>query len=258
MTEYPHHPVAALFPEMDQEALAELAADIKRNGLLEPIVLADGAIVDGRSRQLACARAKVEPRFEEWPGAGSLVEWVVSRNLYRRHLSTSQRAMVAAKIMPALKEEAKLRKISGKKDLSVNSRTGRASEIAARAVGIGETSVEYGSRVLAKGVPELQEEVTKGKRSVSAAARIAGLSPEEQIQILEKGEEDARRAFDEEPRKIKLVLSVECISLLKDLARQLDVTEAAAAELAIRDYAERNLQSADEQKKEAKRVRRAA
>ena len=50
-----------------------------------------------------------EPTFREWSGEGSLVAFVVSLNLHRRHLDESQRAMVAAKIanMPSHRPEDK-------------------------------------------------------------------------------------------------------------------------------------------------------
>jgi hypothetical protein len=50
--------------------------------------------------------AGVAPRFTEWPGGGSPVEWVIATNLHRRHLTASQRAVVALDILPLLEREA--------------------------------------------------------------------------------------------------------------------------------------------------------
>jgi hypothetical protein len=50
---YENHPAAELFPMMDDMALAELADDIKANGLLEAIERHDGKILDGRNRLAA-------------------------------------------------------------------------------------------------------------------------------------------------------------------------------------------------------------
>jgi N6-adenosine-specific RNA methylase IME4 len=104
------HPVADIFPMMTSEEHTRLVDDIRANGQQEPIWLhPDGRIVDGRNRYRACAEAGVEPRTRTWGGRGSLVEFVVSLNLHRRHLTASQRAMVALSVEAHLAEEAKER-----------------------------------------------------------------------------------------------------------------------------------------------------
>src|SRR3954451_15304181 len=98
--DYTVHPVAKIFPLLDEAGLEALAADIKAQGLLEPILLhPDGRIIDGRNRLQACRRAGVAPRFLtcEKPGAG-LLDLVLSLNLHRRHLTEGQRAMIAARL----------------------------------------------------------------------------------------------------------------------------------------------------------------
>ena len=90
------HPAAELFPLMGDDDLAALAADIKANGLRQPIVLdGDGKLLDGRNRLAACEIAKVEPEFTSVNGADP-VAFVVSLNIRRRNLSASQRAIAAA------------------------------------------------------------------------------------------------------------------------------------------------------------------
>jgi hypothetical protein len=54
-----------IHPGMSDEALEELAADIKANGQKLPIQIdASGILFDGRNRLEACKRAGVEPRIE--------------------------------------------------------------------------------------------------------------------------------------------------------------------------------------------------
>ena len=65
------HPLAALFPELLPEELAQLARDIKERGQLESIILYKGQILDGLNRYKACQLAGVNPRTEEF-GATSL------------------------------------------------------------------------------------------------------------------------------------------------------------------------------------------
>src|ERR1700674_2668677 len=94
------HPVAALFPMMSDEELDELAADIKANGLLNPIVLDEkGILIDGRNRQEACRRAQVEPTYAALNGADP-VAFIMSANVSRRHLNKGQQAMAVAFAYP--------------------------------------------------------------------------------------------------------------------------------------------------------------
>ncbi len=94
-----HHPVAALFPMLADDELADLAADIAERGLLQPIVLdGEGRILDGRNRYAACEMASVEPRFETYDGTDEdAAGYALAVNLSRRHLTKGQRAGVIAK-----------------------------------------------------------------------------------------------------------------------------------------------------------------
>ena len=111
---YSLHPICLMFPELPDWELQPLADDIKAKGLLHPIVLYKGKILDGRNRYKACKLAGVKPCFTEWKGKGSPLEWVVSENLIRRHLTSSQRAVLALDILPLLEKEAAQRqRLSG-------------------------------------------------------------------------------------------------------------------------------------------------
>lgn len=111
MTELKFHEAANLFPMMGKEQFEELKADIKKNGLLEPIWLRGEEIIDGRNRYLACKEVGVGPKHKQWFGeeGGELINFIVSQNLHRRHLTAGQRAKVAIKIEALLVGRAKER-----------------------------------------------------------------------------------------------------------------------------------------------------
>ena len=78
-----YHPLSELFPLVEGEEFDRLSADIKANGLLEPIWTYEDKILDGRNRWLACKNAGVEPKTREYKGHDP-VSFVVSMNIERR------------------------------------------------------------------------------------------------------------------------------------------------------------------------------
>lgn len=101
------HPVAALFPMMTDEELDDLAADIKANGLVHPIVIdEEGQIIDGRNRLEACRRADAPVEFIEIPKTADPVAFILSANVNRRHLNKGQQAMAVAKAHRFLKKHS--------------------------------------------------------------------------------------------------------------------------------------------------------
>jgi hypothetical protein len=170
------HPLADLFPLLEGADFDDLVADVRAHGVREKIVLYQDKILDGRNRYCACLAAGVEPEFEDYTGDNPLA-YVVSLNLKRRHLSQSQRAMVAAKL-------ATLR--SGDNQYSEGLPIGRSSEL----LNVGDRSVARAHEVLDHGVPELRQAVERGEVSVSAAADVASEPAEQQREIVARGERE--------------------------------------------------------------------
>ena len=198
------HPVASLFPLLSGEAFQELVADIKKNGLREPILLdAEGCIIDGRNRYRACNLAGVEPRFVQWEGQGTLPEVALSLNLHRRHLDESQRAMVAARTAKWMEKEAAERR-GTRTDIQANlpgSQFGQTRDKAGALVNVSPRSVTNAAKVLRHGCDKLIELVDTGELAVSAAARLASLSHENQEKALV---ERAQQLASRPPRRGRL------------------------------------------------------
>jgi hypothetical protein len=171
---------------MSQEELQGLADDLRIKGLLHDIVLYEGKILDGRNRYLACPMAGVEPRFTEWDGEGSPLEWVISENMIRRHLTSSQRAVLALELLPMLEQEAAERMRSGKtlrKNLRRVGENGEAREIAARMTNTNSAYVQAVKTIQSQ-APELLDKVRNGILKVPDAAKLARLSRTERRGVL--------------------------------------------------------------------------
>lgn len=167
------HPACLLLPDMTAEDFGGLKADIEAHGLMRPILLCEGKILDGRHRARACAELGIVARFEQWTGADP-VAFVLSENLHRRHLSASQRAMVAAHAMDWHKEQAQARQRSGMTLASREAKvqaSGKSAATAGAAVGVSRASVERAAAILKAGTAEDVQEVLKGEATVNAKVR---------------------------------------------------------------------------------------
>ncbi len=177
------HPVAGIFPLMDEAELGALAADIEGGGQREPVLTHEGLIIDGRNRWLACRRLGVQPRMQEWGGdPKDLVAFVVSLNLHRRHLTESQRAMVAARLA-SLPLGANQHREGSSIELP-------SQEQAADQLSVSAASVKRARVVATQAAPELVAEVDAGRVAVSAAAEVAQLPQEEQRELVARGKKE--------------------------------------------------------------------
>jgi ParB-like chromosome segregation protein Spo0J len=199
-----HHEYARLFPMLSDEEVQELADDIAKNGLRIPIVIdADDKILDGRNRAAACAIAGVEPVYEPFIGSDEeKLAFVVSCNIHRRHLTTSQRASVAAKLMPIYEEQAakrqKATQRNGNKPVKENlpepENKGQSRDKAGAAMNVSGKVVDMAAKVHAKAVPEIVEAVDRGEVAVSAAALVADLPEDKQKAIAAEGPKAVKQA----------------------------------------------------------------
>jgi hypothetical protein len=172
---------ADLFPPLEGEEYEQLKADIHEHGQRDPIVLIQDRILDGRARYRACRELGIEPKTVAWDGVGEPWQFVVSRNLLRRHLTAGQRACLAAKYLPELKAQAKERQrehrgtAPGRPAETVPERmpevTGEAREEAAR---LCETNSKYVTVAaqLKEEAPDLFKEVEAGKMTVPKAMKV--------------------------------------------------------------------------------------
>ena len=174
------HPYANLFPLMSDAELQELAADIKANGQQELILLYEGLILDGRNRYRACKLAGVEPKLKPWEGLGSALDYVVSLNLHRRHLTDQQRAFVAADVKASKTRSAgqpskESRKPEGKEKSQICDSAKEVTSQVAGMLQVAPRAIEQAQFISNKGVPEVIEAAKANEILLSKAVEIARL-----------------------------------------------------------------------------------
>lgn len=191
------HEYADIFPWIEGAAREELKADIAKNGVLEPIVFLDGAILDGRNRYEIARELGIEYPRAEYQGTDPL-GFVISHNLKRRHLTDKQRADVAAKL-------AKLPK-------GANQHTpigGPSIAQAAQMMDVPVKAVERAKAVQDHAVPEVKAAYDAGEIAPSVAADLASLPPEKQAEIIKQADPKVLRAVVKEARATQQVAKKE-------------------------------------------------
>jgi len=187
------HDYANLFPMMQGEALDALRADIRQNGVREPVVFLDGAILDGRNRYMCARDLGLEYPRVDFVGDDPL-GYVISHNLHRRHLTESQRASVAAKLANMAQGE--------RTDLEPSANLPKVSvQAAADLLNVSERSVTTARKVQDEAPAEIIQAVDDGRISVSLAAKVADLPDAAQAEVISAPPEQVREVAREVVRK---------------------------------------------------------
>ena len=171
------HPAAELFPPMDDAAFEELWRDIKQNGQREPITTYQGQVLDGLNRLAVCRNLGLAPLTVEWDGRGTPEDFVLSKNLHRRHLTTSQRAVVGARLATLVQGQQKTKAQN----------CASSQREAAECLKVSRRTIQHAAVVIAKGVPELVDAIQTGAIKASKAAELVVLSKERQKFIATAG-----------------------------------------------------------------------
>lgn len=96
MNNLSQHALSAAFPAMSHDELLALTADIENHGQHEPCVIFEDKVLDGWHRYSACIKIGTAAQVVQLPLELDPVAYVRSRNMHRRHLTESQRALAEA------------------------------------------------------------------------------------------------------------------------------------------------------------------
>lgn len=168
------HELANLIPVMSQEQYKQLKDDIGENGLLEPITIYDGKILDGRHRYRAVEELGITPKFTEFTGDYTQAKaYVLSLNVHRRHLSYDQRCALAYLDKKQIQESGVIK--AGNPHVESNlgdfARIKGASRIiVAERFNVGQKAVSE-AETIAKVAPDIFEKMLDGNIKLRDAQR---------------------------------------------------------------------------------------
>jgi len=192
MTELQPHEYASYYPMMDEQEFKILCDDIKDNGYRQdnPIIIFEGAILDGRNRYNACNLINVLPMFMQFTGTDEeAFQYAKSSNLTRKHWTKDVLSTIGAELLPVEKARAKAamsagggdhgnqytKKVAGCPNTDTppeKKKAKRSSAEAGKKVGVSKGMIERAAKLLGKH-KDLFEQVKNGKLKLAKAERTA-------------------------------------------------------------------------------------
>lgn len=177
---YEVHPVAALFPFIEGDAFREFVEDIRANGQREPVVLDDaGRLIDGRNRARACQALGIDVKESRYSG-DDVESWIVSHNVHRRHLTTPQRSMIAARLATLKRGGVEGNSNASKTNRSIDPFVSESPSIdeAASQLNVSASSVKRARSIIESGDAEVIKAVESGEKSLHAGSQQVRKPPE--------------------------------------------------------------------------------
>lgn len=194
---FKQHALSAIFPPMSDDEYDALVDDIAANGQREAITVFEGSVIDGWHRYRACTQLGIGVLSKQFDGDADPVAFVLSRNLHRRHLSASQRAMAVASCASWMPEGRPKNPAPGA-EFPAGPAPKTIADLAHDA-GVGQRTMERAARVAKEATPEVAHAVAQGSLGMKRAADIAGLPQDEQAAAISAPAPSAPKAAKRAP-----------------------------------------------------------
>ena len=105
---YDVHPAAWMFPRLEGKPYASLKKSIQTDGQQDPVVLDGRTFLDGLTRQQILNELGIAPKIVQFAKLDTTMtpaDWIMSKNLLRRHLTPDQILAITAKFRALCKKE---------------------------------------------------------------------------------------------------------------------------------------------------------
>lgn len=178
-----------LLPEPTTEEYTNLEKSIVKHGILSPLIVWDGTIIDGHTRYAICKahRMKNIPTKEiSFQSRDEAITWILMNQLSRRNLTDFQKNEIALKYEEVIAKQMKKRQSAAGGDRKSKKARIASDQLAisdqkneptttrkelARIAGTSEGSIRRTKTILNKGTPEQIEQVRKGEVSLHKMAK---------------------------------------------------------------------------------------
>jgi ParB family chromosome partitioning protein len=179
----------ALIPPLAPDELAQLEANILRDGCRDPLVVWDGILIDGHNRHEICVRHGIE--FEktkmEFEDREAAELWIIQNQMGRRNLENIDKVPLLERKREILAGQAKERMESGRNQhsppVNLPEATKETRDAVAAEIGVSGKTYDALRKVSNEGTEELKQAVRDKKVGASTAAEISQLPAETQREI---------------------------------------------------------------------------
>lgn len=199
----------SLIPPLAKDELAQLEANIVKDGCREPLSLWGETLVDGHNRYEICTRNGIRFGVVQIPSIKTRDDaklWIGRNQLGRRNLTDFQRVEVALMIKPIVEARATAARIEGNavgggkssQNSDATSAPIRTDDTVADIAGVSRDTVRKVEAIKEAAAPEVVAAVRSGEISINLASQVAELPEEEQAVVaaapVEQIKEVAREA----------------------------------------------------------------
>jgi hypothetical protein len=176
---YSQHPLSSAFPAMTDNEFKELRDSIEVNGVLNPITIYEGMVIDGWHRYKAANEANVdcpETELDEWIDPK---DFVLAQNKNRRHITMAQLALATTAVY-------QWSSVGSPNNSALSARLNKTNDELAEISGASKRTIAQAKKVMIDAVPEVQEAVKSGKIGLSKAQAISKLPKDQQAAAIDK------------------------------------------------------------------------
>ena len=198
---------------MADDEFQELKDSIEISGVLNPISLLDGMVLDGWHRYSAATELGMSCPAVELGDDIDPRDFVLAQNKARRNLTASQRANAVTAVFQW--------RPHGDQRSAVTAEVSKTTKELAAIAGVGTRTIEQAKAVHAGAVQEVRDAVKHGAVTVEVAAALAKLPDNDQVILASKGPAAMRAA-------LKSDTSARATAQVKQAKAQLEADQNAA------------------------------